>query len=271
LTRPDPEKPRVCWVDGRLEPVERPALRADDSAFSEGRGCYTSARIENGRARFAERHAARLARGARQLRLGPLDEALVRRALDELAEAAFGSGSGIVRLQASRDGDGGLHLVGVPRPLGPEPAEWSAIIVQPPHDGGGLAPGLKVSSRLTMALASDAARGARADEALLVDGAGWLVEGARSNIVVVPEGAGPATPPLDRGAVAGIARDVVLERVPEIAERDVAVAELGGAHEIIALNAVRGARPITRLEDTPVGDGRAGPWAERLAAALARD
>jgi branched-subunit amino acid aminotransferase/4-amino-4-deoxychorismate lyase len=51
----------------------------------------------------------------------------------------------------------------------------------------------------------------------------------------------------------------------------VAAAELGGAHEIIALNAVRGARPITRLEDSRVGDGRAGPWAERLAAVLAHD
>ena len=64
LTRPDPEKPRVCWVDGRLEPLDRPAIRADDSAFSEGRGCYTSARVESGRARFAERYAARLARQA---------------------------------------------------------------------------------------------------------------------------------------------------------------------------------------------------------------
>ncbi len=63
--------------------------------------------------RFAERHAARMASAARQLRLGPLDEALVRRAFDELAEAAFGSGSGIVRLQASRDGDDQLHLVEV--------------------------------------------------------------------------------------------------------------------------------------------------------------
>jgi branched-subunit amino acid aminotransferase/4-amino-4-deoxychorismate lyase len=212
-----------------------------------------------------------MARAARQLRLGALDEALVRRALDELAEAAFGSGDGIVRLQASRDGDDQLHLVGVPRPLAPDPAEWSAIVVQPPHDGGGLAPGLKVSSRLTMALANDAARGARADEALLVDATGRLVEGTRSNIVVVPEGAGPATPPLDSGAVAGIARDVVLERVPEIAERDVAVAELGRAREIIAVNAVRGARPIIRLEDAPVGDGRAGRWAERLTAVLAHD
>ena len=89
--------------------------------------------------------------------------------------------------------------------------------------------------------------------------------------MVVPEGAGLATPPLERGGVAGIARDIALERVPEIAERDLAVAELGGAHEIIALNAVRGARPITRLEDAPVGNGSPGPWAERLAAALARD
>jgi branched-chain amino acid aminotransferase len=221
--------------------------------------------------RFAERHAVRMARAARELRLGPLDEALVRRALDELAEAAFGAGDGIVRLQASRDGDGELHLVGVPRLLGPDPAEWNAIVVQPPHDGGGLAPGLKVSSRLTLALAGDAAREAGADEALLVDAAGWLVEGTRSNIVVVPEGAGPATPPLARGAVAGIARAIVLERVPEIAERDVAAAELGGAREIVAVNAVRGARTITRLDGAPVSDGRPGPWAERLAAALARD
>jgi branched-subunit amino acid aminotransferase/4-amino-4-deoxychorismate lyase len=176
-----------------------------------------------------------------------------------------------VRVQASRDGEGRLHLVGVPQPLGPDPAEWSAILVRPPHDGGGLAPGLKVSSRLTLALAGDAARGAGADEALLLDAAGRLVEGARSNIVVVAAGAGPVTPPLDTGAVAGIARDVVLERVPEIAERDVTAVELGGAAEIIAVNAVRGARPITRLEDAAVGDGRPGPWAERLATALARD
>ncbi|GAG47375.1 unnamed protein product, partial [marine sediment metagenome] len=39
-------------------------VRADDSAFSEGRGCYTSVRIQAGRPRFAERHVQRLQRGA---------------------------------------------------------------------------------------------------------------------------------------------------------------------------------------------------------------
>ena len=37
------------------------------------------------------------------------------------------------------------------------------------------------------------------------------------------------------------------------------------------MNAVRGALPITRLEGRPVGDGKPGPWARRLAAALEAD
>jgi branched-subunit amino acid aminotransferase/4-amino-4-deoxychorismate lyase len=62
-----------------------------------------------------------------------------------------------------------------------------------------------------------------------------------------------------------------MERVPEVAERDVAAHALADAREIVATNAVRGARPITRLDGRRVGDGRAGPWSARLAAALATD
>jgi branched-subunit amino acid aminotransferase/4-amino-4-deoxychorismate lyase len=43
---------------------------------------------------------------------------------------------------------------------------------------------------------------------------------------------------------------------------------LAQAAEIIALNAVRDARPITLLDGHPVGDGQAGPWAARLRAVL---
>ncbi len=257
-------------MDGRLAPLDEPVVFADDSAFSEGRGCYTSARVVRGRARFPERHVARLVRAAADLGLGELDAALAHRALEELAKAAFGGGDGVVRLQASRDGAGRLHLVGVPRPLGREPSEWSAIVVRLPHEGGGLAAGLKVSSRLTMALAGDAARAAGVEEALLLDAAGHLVEGARSNVFVADDH-GLATPPLAAGAVEGIARSLVLERVPGVEERPVSLETLRAAREIVAANAVRGAAPIVRLDGEPVGDGHAGPWAERLRAALARE
>ena len=72
-------------------------------------------------------------------------------------------------------------------------------------------------------------------------------------------------------AVAGVARTVLLERVSGLAEADLSREELLGAGEIIAANAVRGAVPITRLESRPVGDGKPGPWARRLAEALADD
>lgn len=246
-------------------------MHADDSAYTEGRGCYTSVRIEGGRPRFAERHVARLRRAARELGVGEVEAGAVRRALAELSEAAFGGGEGIVRLQASRDGAGRVHLVGLPRGLGRDRPEWSAVVVALPHEGSSGAGGLKVTSRLTLALAGDAADEAGADEALLVDGAGRLVEGARSNAVVVPPDGPPRTPPLASGAVAGVARQVALERVPELVEGEVARDELARAAEIVALNAVRGARPITRLDGRPVGPGRPGPWARRLAEALASD
>ncbi len=262
---------RLCWVDGELLPLEMPVVRADDSAFAEGRGCYTSVRIQAGRPRFAGRHARRLAYGAAELGLGQLEPADVERALAELAKAAFDDGDGVVRLQVSRDGDGRLHLVGVPRALGPERTEWSAVLAPFRHAGPGPRAGLKVTSRLRLALAAETAREVGADEALLLDASGWLVEGSRSAIVVVSPHGEARTPPLTRGAVAGVARAIVLERVSGLAERDIERAELTAAHEIIALNAVRGAAPITRLDGHAVGAGTPGAWSRRLAEALADD
>ena len=260
----------MVWVDGRLEPADAPVLAASDSAWLEGRGCYTSARVEAGRVRFAARHARRLARAARALRLGDLEEARVRRALEELARAAFGAGSGVVRVQASRDGAGVLHLVGTPRALGPEPPAWRAVVVRLGGTAGDAAGGHKVSGRLALARALDAARDAGADEALVVDFAGRLVEGARTNTVVVDAAGRLATPPLALGAVAGIAREVLLERVPELEERIVSLRELSRAAEIVAVNAVRGARAVVALDGRPVGAGVPGPASRRLDAELAR-
>jgi branched-subunit amino acid aminotransferase/4-amino-4-deoxychorismate lyase len=262
---------RICWADGELLPLEVPVVRADDSAFSEGRGCYTTALVQAGRPRFAERHARRLARAAAELGLPPLEESAALRALAELAKAAFEGGDGAIRLEASRDGDGRLHLIGVPRGLGPLRPEWSAVLAPFPHPGPEPREGLKLTSRLRLALAAELAREAGADEALLLDAGGRLVEGARSNLFVV-SGRGPVrTPPHSRGAVAGVARTVLLERVPGLVEADLSREELIGADEIVAANAVRGAVPITRLEGRPVGGGSPGPWARRLAEALADD
>lgn len=259
------------WVDGWLQPRDAPALRADDSAYAEGRGCYTTARWEQGRARFEERHVARLVSAAERLRIGSVDPEQVRTALRELGAAEFGEGPGIVRISASRDGSGAVRIVGVPRPVGEEPPTWSATIVALRHDAPGQDTGLKVTSRLAMALAGDAARDAGCDEAVLLDAHGDLVEGSRSNLFVVTGGGAPTTPPISAGGVAGVARAVALERVDEAVEDRVSGDALRSADEIIAVNAVRGACPIVSLDGAPVGGGRPGPWAARLSDALSHD
>ena len=261
----------VCWIDGAIAPVDQAVIRADDSAFSEGRGCYTSVRIAGGQPRFADRHVARLQRAARALRLGEIDEATIRSALAELAAAALPAGEGVVRLQASRDGEGPTHLVGVARGLGEDAPEWSASTVTQRHDGASISEGRKVTSRLTLALAAEDAQTAGVNEAVLLDASGHLVEGARSNLFVCPPGGLIWTPPIASGAVAGIARTISIERLPEIEEREISRSALLGAAELIAVNAVRGARAITRLDGCAVGTGEVGPWCRRLAEVLAND
>jgi len=258
----------LCWVDGRLLPANEPAVRVDDSAFASGRGCYSTARWTGSGVRFEARHVARLVRDAAGLGIGVVSREAARRAYRELGRAAFGDTEGVVRLQASRAADGTVRLVATGRALGREPDRWRAITLPIRHEGATCYAGAKVSNRLLHTLAGDRVAAAGVEEGLLLDSAERLVEGTRANLVAVARGGAPCTPPARRGAVAGVALGIVTEAVPELVRRDVSRDELSGLEELVALNAVRGAVPIVEIDGRPVGSGRPGPVAARLAAAL---
>jgi branched-subunit amino acid aminotransferase/4-amino-4-deoxychorismate lyase len=220
--------------------------------------------VTRGTVLHLERHVARIVRDAVLLGLGALEPEAVRAALLGLARRAFPDAEGVIRLEA-RAGDGGTPvLLETTRPLGPEPATWRAVLAREPHPGASPWSRAKSNARAAYerALAEAAADGA--DEALLADVGGFLVEGARTSLVVVLGSGALVTPPLARGAQAGIARALLLERVAELAEADVPLPELAAARELIAVNAVRGPRAIVALGGCLVGDGAAGPWAVRL-------
>jgi branched-subunit amino acid aminotransferase/4-amino-4-deoxychorismate lyase len=245
-------------------------VRADDSAFTQGRGCYTSIRIRGGRPRFVERHLQRLEHGARALRIGPVENASIERALADLA-AVFIDGEGVVRIQISSDGEGAVHIVGIPRDLGEDRPEWHAITAPVRHAGEVLPGGLKLTNRLALSLAAEFAREAGVDEALLFDGAERLIEGSRCNLVVVTRSGDAVTPPIELGAVHGIALQLATERAPELRERVISREDLASARELIALNSVRGARAVTRLDGRPVGDGTSGSFSAHLRQLLETD
>lgn len=229
--------------------------------------CYTTALWSNGRARFDLRHARRLVRDVQATGLGSLEIGACLDLFGELGRSAFGPATGIVRLDAWREG-GALRLAGTTRPVGDSPSAWSAIVAHIAHPGLGPWPGAKLANHPEVAAARDAARAAGADDALLLDRAGRLVECARTCPFVVLQGGSLVTPPLSRGGVASVAREILLTRVPEIAERDVSRAELATLRELVLANAVRGAVAVVRLDGAPIGGGAPGPVALRLAAAL---
>jgi D-alanine transaminase len=209
----------------------------------------------------------RLVRDARALGLAALDSGDVRERLLAAGRTSFGAkGAGVVRLEARAGGE----LVASTRPLGPEPASWRAIRAAVVHPGPGPAPGAKRAAVPALAAAREAAAVAGADEALLFDAAGFLVEGARSNLAFALADGRFAVPPLARGAVRGVALEAALAAGLVLVEREATRDTLGQVREIVATNAVRGARPILVLDGRPVGDGRPGPLAGALAAALAR-
>ncbi len=221
---------------------------------------------------YLERHVARLCRDGRALGLPELDAARARRALCLLA-ARCPARDAAARLALSLDRAGALQLEGHCRPLEPEAVarSWSAISAAARHPGAGPASHCKSSQRELQDAALARARAAGADEALLFDAGDRLVEGARSNLCAVLASGELRTPPLARGAVAGIAREILLARMPELVEGDLPRGALGSLRELIALNALRGALSIRELDGARVGTGRVGPWARRLAAELAAE
>jgi branched-subunit amino acid aminotransferase/4-amino-4-deoxychorismate lyase len=200
--------------------------------------------------------------------MAPLPEGELGELLLDLGRRAFGTGAGVVRL-ALRPGCP-VEAVGATRPLGCEASQWRTTLHRERHPGPRPPLGVKRDGEKCYDTARRAARELGSDEALLLDAAGFLVEGARSNVFLVrPDGA-LVTPPLSRGAVAGVAREIVLERIPEAVEDDVPRALLTQALEIILVNAVRGAVRAAAIDGGPLAGG-APHWTERLRELLLED
>ena len=257
------------WIDGRLVPAGEPGLPLGDSAHASGLGCYTTARWLGRRVWHGERAARRLTRDADALGIGRIDPERVQRAMAELGSECFGAGAGIVRFEASRAADGAATLSGTARPLGPESDRWTARGCPFAHTGPAPWGGAKVTNHLLFVIAREDARRAGADESLLFDATGRLVEGARSTPLFAGADGALCTPPLTRGGVAGVGLEILRDRFPELREADLARDALPDLRELLAINSVRGPVPIVAVDGEPIGGGEPGPWTRRLRAELA--
>lgn len=254
------------WLDGRLVDEDDPTLASSaDAGHASDPSCYTSARVTAGRALHPDHHARRLQRDARAIGLGEFDPSLVVHACRDLGRAVFADGTGIVRIEARRGSGGeGVSLHATARQIGVERDRWSALTAPIVHHGPRTFAGAKLMHCGLYEEARAIAANAGVDETLLFDEAGRLVEGARTNLLIVDARGRLASPDLALGAVAGVALEIVSECAPELTIAAIHPGDVANARELIALNAVRGARPITQLDGRRVGSGGPGPWVVRL-------
>jgi len=118
------------------------------------------------------------------------------------------------------------------------------------------------------ALASDEARRAGFDEAILLNENGHVAEGATCNLFMVRKGK-LITPAITDNVLEGITRDSVMELTArelcvEVVERSIDRSELYMCDELFLTGTAVALAPVVRVDHRPVGGGTIGPLTRRL-------
>ncbi len=266
---------------GLVDPA-RPWLRADDEAVLRGRAAFETLRVYAGRPFRLAVHLERLERSAEVLELAVPDAprltGLVAAALAHVGDidavlrlvwtpgAAGGPPTGFALVTALPDGLDGMRGEGIALA-----SLQLAIGATARHASPWLLAGVKSTSYAVNMAAQHEARRRGADDALFLSLEGTALECPTSNVWFVEKGA-LHTPALDLGILAGVTRDTLLAAAGDggldVEEGAYPRERLAGAAEVFTSSSVREVMPVVRLDGSVIGDGRPGPVAASMQAAL---
>ena len=276
---------RLYHVDGDLVPAEEATVSVRDRGFAYGDAAFETLRAYGGDVFEWEAHADRLRGTCDALELDHgLSDADLRARIGEALDAND-LADAYVRLSITR----GVQ----PGKLTPDPeVDPTVVVVVEPLPRGGrggedawdgpatlqtvktrrtpdraVPSHAKTHNYLNGILARLELRATGADEALLLDAAGRITEGATSNVFFVRDDA-LCTPSLDGPVLPGVTRSVVIElaRSEGIPVRSGAFVpdDLRGADEVFLTNTTWEARPVETVDGIGVGGGPVTTLLSRL-------
>jgi len=271
---------RIAYVNGRYLPQTEAALNVEDRGFQFADGVYEVIYINGGRFVDEERHLQRLDRSLGEIAIAPpMGRAALRHVIAEVARRNRVR-EGLVYLQVTR----GVARRDFAFPGTPVPATLvvTARRTPPyPRDAAKWAIGaitcrdqrwarcdIKSTGMLAQVLAKQAAREAGAQEAIMLDGADMVTEGASSTVWIVDADGALRTRHLDRAILPGCTRGALLALIDQSGiaaeERAFSAAELRQAREAFITSATNFVKPVTSVDGAPIGDGTVGPVTRRL-------
>ncbi len=266
---------RIVYVNGRYVPYAKAAVHVEDRGFQFADAVYEVCQVRGGRLVDEARHMARLARSLEELKIpAPMSAGALAHVMRETIRRNRVN-DGLVYLQVTR-GEGPREFVFPPADV-PRTVVCLARAISPIPQGALAGEGIAVKTMpdirwrrsdiktvmlLPACLAKEAARGAGAREAWLIDSDGFVTEGASSNAWIVSREGTVITRQIAPTILAGVTRatliDVLREEKVPFLERPFRISEALEAREAFITSATNTVMPVVRIDGTPIGDGQAG-------------
>lgn len=242
---------------GAVEPGAA-VVACDDEGFSRGRAAFETLRVYGGVPFRLAQHVERLCGSTSRLGLPAPDAATLSELAEAALEAAGPPRDAVLRVYwtpgAPGAGPSAIALVSaVPDWIEPARARGQRLVSLPfpRRSAPWLLPGTKSVSYATHIAAEEEAVRRGADDALLVDLEGIVLEGPVTNIWW-REGAVLVTPSLELGILAGETRAALLELAAGhgyvVDEGAYAVERLLEAEEVFTSSSVREVMPVSEVD-----------------------
>ena len=261
--------------NGKQVPADTAVVPAASDGFQFGAGVFTTIRVRGGRAEFLREHFERLARDAAALGLAKACEYTTFSGRCAACIAADGVTAGGLKAIWFSDGAGrvGELISSRPHGYGPEAQArgFSLRTVRCDTREKRMLAGHKTLNYFEHVQAKRGAVSAGFDEALWVDAAGRVLEGATTNVFAVfPDEI--VTPDARAGLLPGVVRSVVLRlaMTRAIREATLSIERLGAAEEVFVTNALMGVMPVRAIDGRVWDVARARMTCE-IAKAFERD
>ncbi len=272
---------RVVYVNGEYLPYGAASVHVEDRGFQLADSVYEVCEVRDGRLVDERRHMLRLGRSLSELKI---QEPMALRTLGVILRETVRRNrvrNGLVYLQVSRGAARrdfafpapavSPTVVCLARSLSRSKADKKAaagVTVVTMPDIRWKRVDIKTTGLLPQALARQAAKDAGADEAWMVDGDGFVTEGASCNAWIVTPAGILVTRRSDFGILRGITREVAMEVARALGlhfeERSFTVEEAKSAREAFQTSASGLVMPVVSIDGHAIGGGTPGPAASGL-------